>query len=569
MTVARTLVAFVLMLQNHLVRTNYLTSKNYKQLNHGAQRLHKMQDVYSAKTENISKLIMKNINNNNKKSKPNDESFYYTLKPRTELKKKCPIPLSRDKLKTKETFVQKKVLKALHNALLAHPFKIWKLRDKFSSMKDIRIHEDTLHTVIDNPRNERLQQKLHKVLRGEDVFLDVIGGSNTVGAGLNKDEGNVEGKYTRVITHWWNKTITPVTGSHLKFRQIALGGTSSEFFQFCFLSYIHKILDLVIIEMSVNDNRKLPFNTNKSLPLEQLTRQLLAYPTKPALVYVNVFQVSLCDGKCVNLEDYGQGVLTGTYNITSLKWRNAVCSKNAKNSLKDLSDLIASDKFHINQLGHAHLSLMIINLFRKLLIDHISSVNTLSYRRNNWILSTKVPLPCPIFINKVTKIISEPLCWTKLFPNYHRTADLKNNLDVVLKNTKGFYQEKTKLGEKSNNPLDRLDAYTSWSGKKLGANITLFFTIPGKNSSQNIQNKTRSVAVGIRTCWNCGAADMWLDGDYEYKKFVNTKLNYARTTVKILAVNVEPGDHTVNVKIVRPGKVSIVAIMVGPPDGPY
>ena len=212
---------------------------------------------------------------------------------------------------------------------------------------------------------------------------------------------------------------------------------------------------------------------------------------------------------------------------------------------------------------------MIINLFRKLLIDHISRVNTLSYRRNNWILSTKVPLPCPVFINKVTKIISEPLCWTKLFPNYHRTADLKNNLDVVLKKTKDFYQEKTKLGEKSNNPLHRLDAYTSWSGKKLGANITLFFTIPGKNSSQNIQNKTRSVAVGIRTCWNCGAADMWLDSDYEYKKFVNTKLHYARTTVKIVAVNVEPGGHTLNVKIVRAGKVSIVAIMVGPPDGPY
>jgi hypothetical protein len=32
---------------------------------------------------------------------------------------------------------------------------------------------------------------------------------------------------------------------------------------------------------------------------------------------------------------------------------------------------------------------------------------------------------------------------------------------------------------------------------------------------------------------------------------------------------VEPGNHTLNVEIVRQGKVSIAAIMVGPSDGPY
>jgi hypothetical protein len=31
----------------------------------------------------------------------------------------------------------------------------------------------------------------------------------------------------------------------------------------------------------------------------------------------------------------------------------------------------------------------------------------------------------------------------------------------------------------------------------------------------------------------------------------------------------ELGNHSLNVKIVREGKVSIVAIMVGPSDGPY
>ena len=497
-----------------------------------------------------------------------DLFFHHILKSSAELTKKYGNAPSRNKLQTKGIFLRMKTLKALKNALLVHPFKIWKLRDKFSSMEDIRIHEDKLQTAIDKQSNERLTHKLYKVLRGEDVFLDVFGGSNTVGSGLKKDEGDVEGRYTGVITHWWNKTITPITGSHLKLRQIALGGTSSEFFQFCFVSYIHKILDLVFIEMSVNDNRKLPFNTNKSLPLEQLTRQLLMYPTEPALIYINLFKGVFCNKRCTNLEDYGQDILTDTYNITSLKWRNAVCFQDTRKNVKlNPCRLISSDGYHINQLGHAHISLMVINLFRKILLNQISSVNTLLYHKN--ILSTKIPLPSPFFIDKTTKIISEPLCWTNVFPNYDRTADVKNNLDVILKKTKGFYQEKTKLAEESNNSLDRLDAYISWSGKTLGANMRLFFTVPGKNSSQNIENRTRSVAVGIRTCWNCGAADMWLDSDYEYKKFVNTKLHHERTSMTILAVNVEPGGHTVNVEIVKAGKVSIVAIAVGPSDGPY
>ena len=66
------------------------------------------------------------------------------------------------------------------------------------------------------------------------------------------------------------------------------------FFQFCFGSYIHKNPDLVFIELSVNDMRKVPPNVNKSLPLEQFTRQVLTYSTEPAVVYVNLFHATYC-----------------------------------------------------------------------------------------------------------------------------------------------------------------------------------------------------------------------------------------------------------------------------------
>ena len=34
---------------------------------------------------------------------------------------------------------------------------------------------------------------------------------------------------------------------------------------------------------------------------------------------------------------------------------------------------IAVDGIHVNQLAHAHISLMVINLFRKILFDHLLS----------------------------------------------------------------------------------------------------------------------------------------------------------------------------------------------------
>ena len=502
--------------------------------------------------------------------------------------------LNEIKPQCKEELLPSTILTSFREAMFLHPFKTWGLKHKFSSMKDIRVHEDVLHNVIDNPTNDRLNRKLYKVLQGKDVYLDVFGGSNSIGAGLSNDGGDIEGRYTKVITEWWTKAITPITKSRIKFRQIALGGTSSEFFQFCFGSYIHEKLDLVFVESAVNDMRDYPLNANKSLPLEQLSRQLLDYPTKPALVYVNLFGGVYCQ-TCTNLEDYGLDMLTDAYNITSLKWRNAVCCKNARNNITDpCSDLISSDGIHINQLAHAHISLMVINLFRRILIDHLSvatssrkkhacpsntettevvshenrSAHLLRDQIESKISFKQISLPRPLFINKSTKMISNPLCWTGLTPNYFCENCVKNKLDIAVINMKNFQLANTKMRGECKKPPCRTDAYTSWTGETLGARITFVFTISRVNTFNAMKN-TRSVAIALRTSGVGGAAYMWLDGDYEKRIFVNTKLRYGRTSVVIIALHVAQGHHNLNVEIVKKGEVSIVALIVGPKDGPY
>ena len=192
-------------------------------------------------------------------------------------------------------------------------------------MVDLGIHETLLHDVVENKGNTRLKHKLFKVFKGEDLHLAVIGGSNTAGGGLQEDEGRTDGIFFRVISDWWRKTITPITGSRFKTRQIAMGGTGSDFFQYCHHSYVQDNVDLVLLEMSVNDLHELPYNVNLSLPIEQLTRQLLEYPTEPALLYVNLLSGRSYYQGCTNLEDFGQRLLSDVYKVTTFSWRDAVC----------------------------------------------------------------------------------------------------------------------------------------------------------------------------------------------------------------------------------------------------
>ncbi|XP_028408540.1 uncharacterized protein LOC114531094 [Dendronephthya gigantea] len=461
-------------------------------------------------------------------------------------------------------------LKALRNALLIHPFKTWNLKHKYSSMKDIRIHEDKLQAVIKNGDNARLRRKLLKVLRGEDVYLDAIGGSHTAGGGLDTEEATgIERVYYKVIADWWGKIITPITGSEIRTRGIGIGGTPSNFFQYCFRSYVHKKPDLVLLDTAVNDMWRKNFIGNKCIPLEQLTRQLLSYPTEPALVYVNFFPVENCNSTCTNIENFGQNVLTYLYNITTLSWKNAVCMRQGS-LFNTCRDLVSKDKMHINQLGHAHISLMIINLIRKILQEGLAAKNNflsdLDVKSiSHEISKLNIQLPPPAFIRSGHLNIG-PLCWTTLTPNYKKNVT-DNNLDVVITKNNGFSYAMKKRRNKCRKSC-RLDLYTMWTGETLGAYSELSFTVPANVSHRGING--RSVVISLRSCWICGTANIWVDNNFNKKRQFDLKdLRFERTLVEIIALRVKPGRHTLNIKVVKKGKVSLVGVMLGPPDGPF
>ena len=455
-------------------------------------------------------------------------------------------------------------LTTLANALLVHPFTTWNLKHRFNSPQALGIDESSLSNFVDYPRNERLVRKLYKVLEGEDIFLTVIGGSNAGGAGVQEDEGSAQWVFPRVLRDWWGKVITPVTGSVFHLNLVSIGGTASDFYQYCHQVYLENRLDLVILESSVNDlNVKPPKKVEFSLALEQLTRQLLSYVTQPALIYVMLYPGRTHDFGCKNLYDYGQKEVAEAYKITSIRWRDLVCPLTVENVRQALADMevLCKDRSHVNLLGHAQVSLMLINTIRETILDIISK------RKPLRILPAET-LPTPVYIKTPEKMISHPLCWTTITPNYQNTS-IKVDLSItVVQNIAFEYLQLHRMGYPCHPPrVCRADAYAGWVGRTVGATLIISFVVPPREPGAGF--KTRSVVFATRTCDYCGNAKVWIDNDFENGKLVEAKRPMVQTSVNVIALHVKPGVHTLTIRVVEPANVTLAGLMLGPGDGPY
>lgn len=192
---------------------------------------------------------------------------------------------------------------------------------------DLYVDDELMSKAIQPGNSARLKNVLRKALRGEDIKLAVLGGSNSAGGYLGEDEKSLDGLYFRVFTGWWNKTIAKATKAFVKGLQLSIGATGSYFYSYCYTTFIAESkIDIMLIEVSVNDK-------NKIKPLEQLTRQILTSPSAPAVLYINlVSRLNTGNPSCVNLESFGQAQLARHYEITSLSLREILCrwQKNGK-----------------------------------------------------------------------------------------------------------------------------------------------------------------------------------------------------------------------------------------------
>ena len=177
-------------------------------------------------------------------------------------------------------------------------------------------------------------------------------------------------------------------------------------------------------------------------------------------------------------------------------------------------------------------------------------------------------LPPPVYIKTQRNIISMPLCWTAVLSDYNK--HIHNSLEVSVFKSKGFVIMKPVLigGIRYSGHVYRTDAYGGWWASKKDSQITFAFNI--MPTEEHRLHSTRSVGLITRQSPTGGEVEAWMDDCFKKRVSIQLKTLYFRKTdVRIIAVHVPLGRHTLNVRITKGGDVPLTGIVIGPPDGPY
>ncbi|KAL9972535.1 hypothetical protein ACROYT_G018861 [Oculina patagonica] len=405
---------------------------------------------------------------------------------------------------------------------------------------------------------QRLKRVFKKALAGTDLNVLVVGGSISAGGGLEKDRGNVEGVYHKAFSDWWNNTVTPITASQLKISAVAIGGTDSEYFSYCIKNYMRSLPDIVIWELAANDYKRYTGREfAPAKPLEQLIRIILSLPSNPALILVNFFAgnyyKTAVGQDCPDSEDEGGLSIAQHYKLTSLRWRNVICSQENGKKL-DLKKLFSSDGYHPSLLGHAQMSALLISYVKGVFEQTISQEMILL--RNRTLQSEQhdvLPaLAQPIFDDPATP---KPLCWTLLTPDYDQK--LRNTLpDLEFTEATGF-----QFANISHWPIRR-DRLRCLKAIQTGAMLKMKFIVPTPENKGDYNGTfKRELAVTTHNSFG-GMGTLWLDGAQNDARIIQENKGQRRTQVDVLTRKLTPGVHTVTVSALQPGFcLSAVAVL--------
>ncbi len=447
------------------------------------------------------------------------------------------------------------------------------IQNKFGSrLGDITFDDDLMSRSIQAGNPTRLKNVLKKALRGEDINLLVIGGSHSAGGKLALDENSLDGLYFKVFAKWWNNTLGKATKSFVKETELAIGGTGSPFFAFCYKTFIAEgeRIDLVLIEISANDRRD-----ETAEPLEQLTRQVLTYPSAPAVLYINVVNNlgfnpntgKVNNPSCINLETFGQTEVARHYEITSFSLREIFCRKEKGKWRVLYTNMTASDGKHIGLEAHALIASLMIKHIRsvfKEVVNDVTKVSLYSFEQVGENESSN--LPKQLLIKRETEALKDPLCWTGKTPNVFKNLH-RPNLQLKVINNSSFspcfqlYGQYTPehINAKSIGKYLRTDSQGGWCAWKRWSTLKLRIYVPEQKFL-----RSRSVTVLTRHKNDEGQAKIWLDN--KTNRAIETNSNSRLDRFDTIAKRVDPGYHTITVKTTRDGMFMVAGVFVGAPD---
>ena len=437
-----------------------------------------------------------------------------------------------------------------------------------SQFSNLRFDDDLMSRAIQARNPTRLKKVLKKALRGEDINLLVIGGSHSAGGKLGIDENGLDGLYFKVFTKWWNNTFGRATKSFVREIQLAIGATGSPFFAFCFKTFIAEgeKIDLVLIEISANDR-----GIETAEPLEQFTRQVLMYPSAPALLYINVVNDLGFDsntGKfknplCINLETFGQTRVARHYDITSFSLREIFCRREKGQWRVVFTNMTGSDGKHIGLKAHALVAWMMIKHVREVFKEVVDEVTKVSSDGVNQLAENeRSNLPKLLLIKRETEALKDPLCWTGKTPNAFKNLH-HSNLQLKVINNDSFLRcfqvSGQKINVKSISKNLRTDSQGGWCAWKRLSTLKLRIYVPEDSFFSK-----RSVTVLTRHGNSGGQATIWLDN--KKHKAIKTSSNWMLDRLDTIATRVKPGYHDITIQTTDDGMFMVAGVFIGAPD---
>lgn len=455
------------------------------------------------------------------------------------------------------------------------PFQQWKYKSTWNRMSDLKLDGDLMSKAIQLGNPTRLKNVLIRALKGQQINILIIGGSNSAGGKLGVDEKSLDGLYFKVFTNWWNNTFGKATKAFMKEYEVTIGGTGSYFFAFCYRTFIPKDvkIDIVLIEASINYNMR-----GKVEAYEQLTRLVLEYPSAPAVLDINLVSglgldpatKKVINPSCINLENFGQGELARHYDITSFSLKEVLCRKENNQWSAVVTNMAGSDGRHVGVKGHALVAMLMIEYVRGVFKEAMNDVRNARYNNVDQVNNGKGDgyrsLPDLFILKRETEALKQPLCWTGVTPNIFQDLHLPN-LQVEIVEENGFSPSRSMRGvqtsDKNTNSDLRTDAQGGWGTWQIYSNLKLRIYVPAQIKSFP---NTRSVILLTRTSGSGGKAVVWLDNEDKKEIYINTKSFYGQNRLDTIATRVAPGYHTITVRTVGEGNFLVSGVLVGPSD---
>ncbi|XP_072039741.1 uncharacterized protein [Amphiura filiformis] len=197
------------------------------------------------------------------------------------------------------------------------------------------------------------------------IKLGIVGGTYSSTKLLCKAKSCL---YIDLISQWIEKVLEVKVIIH----NSALSCATSDYFSWCLSPHLDVLdMDIIIWELATEDyTMRDVFSQNvfdnPARPQEELTRRVLMLPNKPLLLFFNFLSAkNIRTRDCVNSEYFAGRHLAMYYNVTSVSWSAAVCSRLWRYGFTP-DDLVRSDN-QLTPLAHHQGALFIINLFRNVL----------------------------------------------------------------------------------------------------------------------------------------------------------------------------------------------------------